>query len=386
MNNSTAIAPPSFVNGFRTMLAENSEWIINHSAQIVVASVIGALIVALLMGIRWFGKRLSARDPQNQNWQSVIGKALSRTRVWFMVAVAAQIVANYADAPAGLATTIRFLFVIATTFQAAVFVRAIILGVIEHRARGSDEHAALASAMGIIRLLVTVVLFAVAAILILSNLGVNVTGLIAGLGVGGIAIGLAAQGIFADLFAALAILFDRPFGKGDAIQYDKTNGTVERIGLKSTRLRALTGEQIIIANKQLLDKELRNLARLNSRRVVTTFGLIYQTTPDMLGRVPDLVGGVVEKCPPAALVRCGMTGFGASSLDFELQYDVVSEDFEVLFATRHAVNIGILRLFASEGIEFAYPTQTSFTAAPDGRYVMPYAVDQPPVHTGTPKI
>lgn len=376
MNNTTAVATPSFVNGFRTMMTENVEWIVNHSAQIVIASVIGALIVAALMGIRWFGNRLKARDPQNQNWQSVIGKALARTRIWFMVAVAAQIVANYADAPTGLATTIRFLFVIATTFQAAVFIRALILGVIEHRARGGAEHAALASAMGIIRLLVTVILFAIAAILILSNLGVNVTGLIAGLGVGGIAIGLAAQGVFANLFAALTVLFDRPFGKGDTIKYDNTSGTVEDIGLMSTRIRALTGEQIIIANKQLLDKELRNLARLDSRRIVTTFGLIYQVAPDVLNRIPDMIGTIIEQCPPAKLVRCGMIGFGASSLDFELQYDVVSEDFDVVFDTRHAVNVAIVRLFAAEGIEFAYPTQTAFTAAPDGRYIMPYAEPQ----------
>jgi small-conductance mechanosensitive channel len=114
--------------------------------------------------------------------------------------------------------------------------------------------------MAIIRVLVSVALFAIAGILILDNLGVNVTALVAGLGIGGIAIGLAAQGIFSDLFAALAILFDKPFKKGDTIRYDQSTGTVERIGLKTTRLRSLTGEQLIMANTKLLEREIHNLA------------------------------------------------------------------------------------------------------------------------------
>ena len=118
----------------------------------------------------------------------------------------------------------------------------------------------LANAMAIIRVLVSVALFAIAIILILDNLGVNVTALVAGLGIGGIAIGLAAQGIFSDLFAALSILFDKPFKKGDTIRYDQSTGTVERIGLKTTRLRSLTGEQLIMANTKLLEREIHNLA------------------------------------------------------------------------------------------------------------------------------
>ncbi|WP_339548885.1 mechanosensitive ion channel family protein, partial [Pseudomonas sp. RA_35y_Pfl2_P32] len=136
---------------------------------------------------------------------------------------------------------------------------------------------AIGSAMNIIRLLVSFAVFAIAAIVVLDNLGVNVTGLIAGLGVGGIAIGLAAQGIFADLFAALAILLDRPFRRGDAISYDKSAGTVEAIGLKSTRIRGVTGEERIVANKQLLEKEIINNTQREYRRVVFTLGLVQWT-------------------------------------------------------------------------------------------------------------
>ncbi|MFZ4747208.1 MAG: mechanosensitive ion channel family protein [Sphingomonas sp.] len=378
MTNATEAIDPPLGDRVAQLWAENIAWVSNHSTQIILAALIGAFIVAGLMTAKWVGQRIYASAPKHDHWRTTFGKALSKTRLWFMVAVAAQVIAAYADAPPTLARTINFVFVVAATLQAAVFARAVLLGVIEHRARSADEHAALASAMGIIRLLLTFGLFAIAAIFILSNLGVNVTGLIAGLGVGGIAIGLAAQGIFADLFAALAILFDRPFRKGDAIRYDSTSGSVEDIGLKSTRIRALTGEQIIIANKQLLEKEIHNLARLDRRRIVTTYGLIYQTPVETLDRIPAMMSEIISGCSPATLVRCGMTAFGASSVDFELQYDVHSEDYDVVFATRHAVSIAILRRFANESIEFAYPTQTAFTAAPDGKYIMPYAAPSEP--------
>jgi small-conductance mechanosensitive channel len=378
MTNKTDLPDPPLAERLPQLWTDSIGWVANHSTQIALASLLGGIIVALLIAAKWFGKRLCERDPLNNHWQSIIGSALATTRLWFMLAVAAQIVARYAHAPADIAQTIQFVFVIATTLQAAIFARALIIGLIEHRAQSSDEEAALASAMGIIRLLVTFALFAIAIILILSNLGVNVTGLVAGLGIGGIAIGLAAQGIFADLFAALAILFDRPFRKGDSIRYDTTSGNIEDIGLKSTRIRALTGEQIIIANKQLLEKEIHNLARLDRRRIVTTLGVTYQTSIDLIDQLPDILKSVVEGCDKATLVRAGFVKFSDSSLDIELQYDVHSEIYDVVFDTQHRVNVTILRRFAELGIEFAYPTQTSFTAAPDGKFILPYAEPSKP--------
>jgi small-conductance mechanosensitive channel len=233
----------------------------------------------------------------------------------------------------------------------------------------------LSSAVGIIRLLVTVALFAIAIVLILDNLGVNVTGLVAGLGIGGIAIGLAAQGIFSDLFAALSILFDKPFRRGEGIKFGDVNGTVENIGLKTTRIRSLSGEQIVVANAKLLDQQIHNFAHLEHRRIVLTLGLVCQTPPEVCARVPDILKELVSDQPKTSLVRCGMTGFGASTLDFELQFDVHSTDYEEVYRTRSAICIAILDRFNREKIQLAYPTQTTFTAAPDGTLIMPY----PPV-------
>ncbi|MGQ3180267.1 MAG: mechanosensitive ion channel family protein, partial [Blastomonas fulva] len=190
-------------------------------------------------------------------------------------------------------------------------------------------------------------------------------------GIGGIAIGLAAQGIFSDLFAALSIIFDKPFKRGETIGFDTTTATVEKIGLKSARLRSVTGEEIIISNTNLLSKQIINYTRLNRRRTRYMIGLVYQTPPDRARLVPAMLREIVEQ-GSGVFVRCGFVGFGASSIDFELDFDVMSSDFEVVFEARHRIGLSILERFNAEGLEFAYPTQTSFTAAPDGRFVLPY--------------
>jgi small-conductance mechanosensitive channel len=246
-----------------------------------------------------------------------------------------------------------------------------VIGLVEFRAGNeADTASTLGNAVGIIRLLVTVICFAIAILLILDNLGVNTTGLVASLGVGGIAIGLAAQGIFADLFAALSIIFDKPFRRGDNISWDQAQGTVEAIGLKTTRIRSLTGEQIVISNTNLLGKEVHNLTERERRRVMLPFGLIYQTPPAMLDRARVIAIEIVEQDERCQLVRCGITALGDSSIDYELHFDVLSQAF---LDPRHELIVNLISRFAAEGLEFAYPTQTTFTAAPDGTMIMPYS-------------
>ena len=225
--------------------------------------------------------------------------------------------------------------------------------------------------MGLIRLLVTIVVFAIAFVVVLDNLGVNVTGLVAGLGVGGIAIGLAAQGIFADLFAALAIIFDRPFRRGDAITYDSSSGTVEEIGLKSTRIRGINGEQRIISNRNLLDKEIINNTQRERRRTKLAIGVGYETDRDLLDRLPQIFKEVVEG-QELVFVRAGFVAFGGSSVDFELEFDSPHADYQMSYDARHKVGIALYRRLDAEGISIPFPTQTTYTAAPDGTLIMPY--------------
>jgi len=354
---------------------ETLAWLSSHTLQIVLGTVAGAIIVLVLLGVKWLGVRICGTDPAHTHWRTVLGRVLAGTRLWFMIALAARLVGGYAGAPPSLANTIEVFFVVASTLQAALWARELTLGVIEHRAGGA-ETSGLGSAIGIIRLLVTIAIFAIALVVVLDNLGVNVTGLIAGLGIGGIAIGLAAQGIFADLFAALAILFDKPFRRGDYIRWDTTSGTVEQIGLKSTRVRSISGEEVVISNKNLLDKELHNMARLNRRRFVQSFGIVYQTSPEVCARIPKIVEDAVSGCEKCVFLRCGMTGYGTSSLDFSLEIDVRSEVWSEVFETRHQVLVTLLERFNQEGIAFAYPVQIGFTAAPDGTLIMPYPPEE----------
>lgn len=349
-------------------------WFQQHYAEILIGIAAGTIIVLALFALRGLGRRLCRHDRQGTGWTTILGRAIDKTGTIFIVVTAAKLVEGYARPPELIEQTIDFVFTIVSVIQVAVWAREIVLGFVERRTASGDQDA-LGSAVHVIRILVSVVLFILAGVVILDNLGVNVTGLVAGLGIGGIAIGLAAQGIFADLFAALSILFDRPFRRGDSIAYDQTNATVEAIGLKSTRLRSVTGEQRVISNKNLLDKEIRNNTRLEHRRGRFALSVVYQLDRAKAERLPDLLKALVE-AEGLEFVRGGLVGFGPSSLHFEVDFDVLSDDYEAFYQARHRLGLAVLARLAAEGIELAYPSQTTFTAAPDGRLVMPYAEGQ----------
>ena len=352
----------------QSFFAATAAWLTSHWLQIIIATAIATVIVVGLHALRRWARRLCDRNPGSVDWRVVIGRALVRTNNFFIVMLAAKLVGDtfaFAAPPAEVAKTINFLWTVASVFQVAIWVRELVLGGIEHRTSAENYHGeALTSAMGIIRLLVTFALFAIALVVVLDNLGVNVTGLVAGLGVGGIAIGLAAQGIFADLFAALAIIFDRPFRRGDTIAYDTTTGTVESIGLKSTRVRSATGEERIISNKNLLDKEIQNITRRDYRRVKFTLGVVQWTPVEQLQAIPQMMKEAVES-DGRSFVRAGFMAFGASSYDFDVEFDSPTAAFADFFDARHTVGIAIIKRLNDEGIALAYPTQTEFSAPRD---------------------
>ncbi|GAA4042587.1 mechanosensitive ion channel family protein [Sphingomonas rosea] len=357
-----------------------SRWLTQNSDALLIGTLVAIGLVGLMLIARAVGHKMIDRDPRCVGWSGVIGRVLTKTSLVFMAIAAIDIVLNYADPPARIARLSNIAFTVAFALQAAVWGRELILGVIGTRAGERPGDTAVGNAMGVIRVLVSVAVFAIALVVILDNLGVNVTALVAGLGIGGIAIGLAAQGIFSDLFAALSILFDKPFRRGDTIRFDTTTGTVEKIGLKTTRLVSVTGEAVIMANTKLLEREIRNLAGGSDRQETLRFGLTYQTSPAKLEAVPALARAAVESQPGCHLQRCVMTAFGPSSLDHDLVFRHEGLDQDHLFQAKAAIILDLLRRFAAEEIEFAYPTQTTFTAAPDGTLVMPYAVP-PPVTT-----
>jgi small-conductance mechanosensitive channel len=342
-------------------VTDSAIWVQNHWLNIVVASGIAIVIFIVLHMIRRWGMALCKRGEGVTTWYAILGRALGKTSHFFILMTSIRLVSGYAGAPPTLAATIQFLFTVSAVFQAAIWVRELIFGVVEQRTLAENQNVALSSALGIIRILVSILLFAIALVVVLSNLGVNVTGLVAGLGIGGIAIGLAAQGIFADLFAALAILFDRPFRLGDSISYDKGagSGTVEAIGLKSTRIRGGNGEERIVANKKLLDFEILNTTRRHHNRFKYDFHLGYATDPDLIERIPAMLKDAVES-EGYKLVHGGLNGFGSSGLSYDVEFESTDVDFPA--EARDKVAAAILRRFRDAGISFAYPTQLTLVA------------------------
>ena len=356
---------------------ESIAWILSHYLQIGIALGIGAAICVVLYGVRMLGVRLCEKRQSFTHWPQTVGRVFAATRLWFIVLFAAKLVDGYADPPPMVAQTISVMFTIAWAIQGALWVRELVLGVVEYRAGGNNPTGAQGSAVGVIRLLVTIALFAIASVLILDNLGVNVTGLVAGLGIGGIAIGLAAKGIFDDLFSALSIIFDKPFQRGDQIRWDKTTGTVEEIGLKTTRVRATTGEEVIISNTNLLNKELHNMQRLNRRRVEFTLHIAYHTPAKVLAGIQDLVKAAVEAQDKCKLVRCGISDLTLPTIEIQVQFDVLSQSWDKVFQARHLIAIALLDAFEEAKIEFA---------GPDGKSITPPVNAPPPGTAGAPPI
>jgi len=346
-------------------------WVNSHWLQIGIAIGAGLLIYFLLSMLRRLALKHAQSAEGEMTFTHIAGRVIHKTKSTVLAIVTIRLVAGYAQPPAVVIQLIQFVFTIAVVLQVAIWAREIVLGLIQRRA-AEGHNETLSNAMGIIRLLISVALFAIAAIVILDNMGVNVTGLVAGLGIGGIAIGLAAQGIFSDLFASLSIIFDRPFRVGQTIKYDTSTATVERIGLKSTHLRSVNGELLVISNTNLLSKEITNFAHLHRRRIQFAIGVVYQTTPDMLKALPPLLQAQVE-AEGHEFVRSSFLAFGPSSLDFELVADIHNDDYNEVIAARTAIGIRVFDEMTKAGYDFAYPTQTTFTAAPDGTMIMPYA-------------
>lgn len=336
-----------------TLAAQAATWLTTHAPDILLALLFAAVLIAAQLGLRSLGTRL-CRDSTTR-WRTIAGTTIARTSTLFMTALAAKLVATWFGAPPAVARIVQLIFVIAFAIQAAVWLREIILGLVVARAGDRPGETTVGNALRIIRLLVNVTLFAVALILILSNLGVDVTGIVAGLGIGGIAIGLAARDIFSDLFAALAIIFDRPFRLGQTVKFGDTVGTVEAIGLKTTRIRAVDGDEVIIANAKLLDQQIRNLADVHDRRVQLTLPLLNRNDPAALATFCADLKNLVEAEPDTRFIHAWLTAFAGVNVDLDLVFRVETPDAECMMAVRHKVMLGALERARALKLQFQGP-------------------------------
>lgn len=244
--------------------------------------------------------------------------------------------------------------------QVGLWGNGIISFLVTRRVAKDGEEGLNLEAYSVITWIAKAALWIIVVLLALNNLGIEITALVAGLGISGIAVALAVQNILGDLFASLSIVMDRPFEIGDFIIVGDQMGTVEHVGLKTTRVLSLSGEQIVFSNNDLLGSRIRNFRRMNERRVLFTLGVTYQTPADKLERIPGMIREIIEVQEQARFDRAHFSTFGDFSLNFEIVYWVLDRDYALFREIQQEINLALYRKFEEEEIEFAYPTQTLF--------------------------
>jgi small-conductance mechanosensitive channel len=212
-----------------------------------------------------------------------------------------------------------------------------------------------------------IVIWAIGVVFLLSNLGFDISAVVAGLGIGGVAVALASQGILKDLFSYMSILFDRPFELGDFIIVGEFLGTVEHIGIKTTRLRSLGGEQLIISNTDLTEARVRNYRRMQRRRVVFSLGVTYETGLSQLQIIPEMIRSIIEQTDDTTFDRAHFSEFGDYSLNFEVVYYVTSSDYNTYMDAQQHINLNLIQTFRQKGIELAYPTHIAYLSQQSGQ-------------------
>lgn len=300
-------------------------------------------------------------------WDDVLVRIIRGLRTWLMIPLFVYLAAGVLVLPPGAHRALHIAALIGIGVQLIISSREIVDAVLQHLlARSQDNDGqpdpALASSMGVLRVAIFGVLIVIIVLLALDNLGVEITPMLTGLGIGGIAVALAVQNVLGDLFGSLTILLDKPFTVGDFIIVGDQMGTVEKIGIKSTRVRALSGEQLIFSNGDLLGSRIQNFRRMQERRVVFTIGVVYETPPEKLRRVAGIIKQAIENqkgdggSPMVRFDRSNFKNFGAYSLDFEAAYYVHNRDYNLYMDIQEKINLELFERFAKEGLEFAYPT------------------------------
>jgi small-conductance mechanosensitive channel len=266
-----------------------------------------------------------------------------------------------------IAAAIHFAFTLLFTFGVVRFFANLATFLIDTILRGnSNDDSASGKGAGALMPIVRTIVWALGLTFLLDNLGFQISSIVAGLGIMGVAVGLAGQAILADFFSYLVILMDRPFSLGDSVTFGQVSGAIEHVGVKTTRIRSNTGELIICPNADMTKQIISNFQAASTRTRVISFGVAYETPLEKLRRIPDMVREVAERIPRLVVNRVHFTTFGDSSLNFEVSFSLSARNLAPLLDAQQALNIGIMERFEQEGIVFAYPTQTVYMAGQGG--------------------
>ena len=333
----------------------------NTALQWIIALVVAAVVwAAVRIVFRIVLSRMKALAAQTEtDIDDLVTELLEKTKGLFVALVAVYAGARSLELPPEIDSIFTRLLVVGFLIQGAFWVNGVVnylLG--SWAARKFEGDPTITTAMGSVGFLIRFGVWATFIMLALDNLGIDVGPLVASLGIGGLALGLALQGTLSDLFASFSIVFDKPFAVGDSIRVGDLAGTVEYVGLKTTRLKSLTGEQLVFSNSDLLGSRIQNFQRREERRCTFTLGVTYDTTPEQLERIPGLIQEIIESRESTRFERCLFMTFGDSALNIDIVYHMQVPDFATYGATHHSINLEIFKRFAEEGIEFAYPTQT----------------------------
>ena len=336
---------------------------------------IGVATVLFLARRLLVGRLATIAQRTNTDLDDLAVDLIRRTRFYFIIVIAAAIGSLGLDLPSRVERAREMVAMIAAALQAGVWGNGLVNFWVNRHIRKTGRTGAAATTLGAIGFLVRVMLWGILLLVALDTAGIEITTIITGLGIGGIAIALAVQNVLGDLFSALSIVLDRPFVVGDFIVVDTFMGTVEHIGLKSTRLRSISGEQIIIGNSDLLKSRIRNYQRLQERRVLFVVGVQYDTSPEKAERIPTIIREVVSAQRLVRLDRTHLARLAESSIEFETVYYIATPEYNLYMDTQQTIVLELLRRFAAEGIEFAFPTRTVFVKdpaahTPDGRAIV----------------
>jgi small-conductance mechanosensitive channel len=300
----------------------------------------------------------------NTRLDDAIAAVLGHTRVLLLIIIAAFFASIWLTLEPHVALVLRRAAAIAIVIQCGIWAGAAISHwVDEFVARSADDDPGAVTTVSALSFVGRLAVWVIVLLVILDNLGVEVTALLTGLGIGGIAVALAVKDVLGDLLASLSIVLDRPFLIGDLLVVGDFTGTVEHVGLKTTRLRSATGEQVVFGNSDLLASRIRNLGRMADRRGDLKIGVTYGTSRHTLERIPAWIEEIVEGQEDTRHDRSHLAGFGASSVDFETVYYVTVPEYRRFMDIKQAIHLAIFEKFEREGVEFAYPTHVVYTHA-----------------------
>ncbi|MFH1597769.1 MAG: mechanosensitive ion channel family protein [Patescibacteria group bacterium] len=328
---------------------------------IAVLIFIGLLIVLKLFQMIILARLKTLAKRTQTDFDDVLIQIFTKIKPPFYFLIALYFGVRPLVLPDLLNTIIKVFFLLVIVFEVIRALERLTQYLVQrylNRAAKAKDTEVSATTVKTLSIVIRVILWLVGLTLILANLGVNVTSLVASLGIGGIAIALALQNILSDIFSSFSIIVDRPFEIGDFIIVGKDKGTVEKIGLKTTRIRSIGGEELIISNKELTTARVQNFGRLERRRVDFSLGVVYGTDQEALEKIPMIIEEIISQHELVEFDRCHFTDYGDYSLMFEVVYYVNTSDFKANMDLKQKINLAIYQSFNKEGISFAYPTQS----------------------------